>query len=353
MPTLILIVFATAIVYLYFGAEQLFQHKRRWYGRIIAGFFLSLSLNLMIASAHFSGVLTGFPWAHQIHMPFYYSLGPFFYLMFFYSDNRYKVFDKKSYLHFLAPLLSLIIMIPYYALPELEKLAPIEMNLGMGLHWTEYVEQLGGAVLIFYIGWTYYDYLQRRVWSKNAILFFYLTAFVILIEVTMMAVAFFAQSRFLFVLTLTLQLFYITVVYFLARIFPGYFARLAIAAESYRNSSLKTLDSRALSCKLQSLIEKKIYLNAELTSTLFSQDLGISDRQLSEFLSKTYGENFRTYINRFRIEYVNDELLKSPDKKIIEIAYEAGFNSISVFNSAYKVFNGKTPREFRKSQPRV
>ena len=350
MHTLILIIFATAIVYLYFGVEQLFLHKRLWYGFIVGGFFFSLSINLMMASAHFSGILVHFPWAHQAHMPFYYILGPLFYLIFFYSDGRHKLFHKRSYFHLLAPLFSVILLAPYYILPVAQKVDPITANMGMGLHWTEYVEQFGGLVLIFYIIRTYYDYLRRRVWSKNAILFFYLTSFVIVIEVLMMALAFFIQSRFLFMLTLTFQLLYITIVYFLARIFPGYFARLAVAASSYRNSSLKTLDNLVLSQRLQNLLEKKVYLNADLSGYAFSQELGISARQLSEFLHKTYGENFRTFINRLRVDYAKTELLLSPDKKIIEVAFESGFNSLSVFNSAYKDFTGLTPRQYRKLQ---
>ena len=353
MQALILIVFATAIIYLYFGAEQLFQQKRLWYGILIGSFFLSLSFNLMIASAHFSGMMINFSWAHQIHMPFYFILGPLCYLIFFYSDDQYKFFQKKSYLHFLIPLLSIIVMAPYYITPSVEKIRIITTGMGMGLHWTEYVEQLGGFIFIFYIGWIYYDYSKKRVWSKYAVLFFYPTAITVIVEVLMIAAAFLLQSRVLFVLALTLQLLYITVIYSLARIFPDYFAHLADSAVSYRNSSLRTLDNARLSRQLQELLEKKVYLDTDLSSSSFCRDLGISDRQLSEFLSKTYGENFRTFINGFRIRYVNSELLNSPEKKIIEIAYEAGFNSISVFNSVYKNFNGKTPRDYRKSKSRI
>jgi AraC-like DNA-binding protein len=47
------------------------------------------------------------------------------------------------------------------------------------------------------------------------------------------------------------------------------------------------------------------------------------------------------------------ELLQDPDKSaytVLALAEEAGFNSKTAFNTAFKRFTGETPTEYRKSR---
>jgi len=42
--------------------------------------------------------------------------------------------------------------------------------------------------------------------------------------------------------------------------------------------------------------------------------------------------------------------LQNKDMNILDIVYETGFYSKSVFNTAFKKFTGKTPSEYRKTR---
>ena len=55
-------------------------------------------------------------------------------------------------------------------------------------------------------------------------------------------------------------------------------------------------------------------------------------------------------INRYRIEAAKKILIsaESGKKNIMEIMYECGFYSKSVFNTAFKKFTAMTPSEFKK-----
>ena len=62
-----------------------------------------------------------------------------------------------------------------------------------------------------------------------------------------------------------------------------------------------------------------------------------------------FEKNFYDLINTHRVEEAKKRLIDSNNTKtILEILYEVGFNSKSVFNSAFKKNTGFTPTEFRK-----
>jgi AraC-like DNA-binding protein len=66
-------------------------------------------------------------------------------------------------------------------------------------------------------------------------------------------------------------------------------------------------------------------------------------------LNETAGTNFYDFINSYRLERVT-EYLKDPkkrDQSILEIAFGAGFNSKSTFNTVFKRKTGMTPTEYR------
>jgi AraC-like DNA-binding protein len=60
---------------------------------------------------------------------------------------------------------------------------------------------------------------------------------------------------------------------------------------------------------------------------------------------------FQEFLNSYRIKAAESMLLDpaAGDRSILEIAYEAGFNSKSAFNAAFRRHRGMTPSDFRKS----
>jgi AraC-like DNA-binding protein len=72
---------------------------------------------------------------------------------------------------------------------------------------------------------------------------------------------------------------------------------------------------------------------------------------LSKVINSTYGQNFNDYINRFRVDeavkLMNDPAYKNFN--ILVVAYDAGFNSKSTFNRAFKKVTGVTPKDYLKT----
>lgn len=63
---------------------------------------------------------------------------------------------------------------------------------------------------------------------------------------------------------------------------------------------------------------------------------------------KTFGTTLNVLITRHRIAHAQRSLVTS-DERIVEIAQDSGFDSLSRFNRAFKQLAGMTPRQYRKT----
>jgi AraC-like DNA-binding protein len=98
------------------------------------------------------------------------------------------------------------------------------------------------------------------------------------------------------------------------------------------------------------VLNYKPYLNPTLSLSDLADQLALPPYVISQVLNMKLNQNFYNFINQFRIEESKQILstLKESEKSILEVLYQCGFNSKSVFNSAFKRHTGMTPREFKK-----
>jgi AraC-like DNA-binding protein len=118
----------------------------------------------------------------------------------------------------------------------------------------------------------------------------------------------------------------------------------------YSRSLLKGLDVDRVMLQLeQFMTEKKVYKNEDINLADTALSLGISHHQLSQLLNERLSMNFNTYINSYRIEEAKKLLIAYPDRTVLTVAYEVGFNSKSSFYESFTKITGITPVEYRKS----
>lgn len=102
--------------------------------------------------------------------------------------------------------------------------------------------------------------------------------------------------------------------------------------------------------KLSALMEfEKPYLKNDLTASELAAMLDISRHELSELLSHSFHQNFYEFVNAFRVEEFKRRLNSSSNQHLtlLAIAFEAGFNSKTAFNTAFKNKEGITPSQFK------
>jgi len=121
--------------------------------------------------------------------------------------------------------------------------------------------------------------------------------------------------------------------------------------KKYEKSTLSTEDSEKISSLLNEImIKEKLYLSSDLSLPDLAQKLAVSTHHLSQILNERIGKNFFEYINGLRVEEAK-KLLKDANSdylSIAGIAQEAGFNSLSAFNTIFKKSTGSTPSSYRK-----
>ena len=96
---------------------------------------------------------------------------------------------------------------------------------------------------------------------------------------------------------------------------------------------------------------EKPYTDPDFTINTLSEKTGIPKHHLTQVLNEKINRNFFMFVNDYRISEVRESIIKdgSCEHSILQIAYDAGFNSKSTFNTMFKKTTGMTPSEFRKT----
>lgn len=119
----------------------------------------------------------------------------------------------------------------------------------------------------------------------------------------------------------------------------------------YKKSTLTPGRSNLYKQKLLELMEQeKLYIDEEITLEKLAERLTISKKHLSQIINEQLNQNFKNFINKYRVEEAKEKLLdpKEIDFVLLKIAFDVGFNSKSVFNSAFKKFTKMSPSEYRE-----
>ncbi len=115
-------------------------------------------------------------------------------------------------------------------------------------------------------------------------------------------------------------------------------------------SNLTALDLEKILDKIDFLLqEEKIFKDSEISLPGFAQHLGITSHQLSEILNKKIGKSFYNLMKEYRIKEAQQIIQTDPDRRMIYVALESGFNSKSSFNAAFKQEVGVPPLVYRNS----
>ena len=121
----------------------------------------------------------------------------------------------------------------------------------------------------------------------------------------------------------------------------------------YEKSGLMEEQARQYVNQLETFMAlEKPYLDPDLTIQNISDRLDIPKHYLTQILNERLRKNFYTFVNEYRVEEVKQRILDPAMNHltVLGIAYDAGFNSKSGFNTIFKRVSGMTPSQFRSEQ---
>jgi len=101
--------------------------------------------------------------------------------------------------------------------------------------------------------------------------------------------------------------------------------------------------------KLNDFEKNKEFLKPHLTLNDLASDFNINSAYLSKIINQQKAQNFNSYINELKINYITEKIKMNPSfrkYKIAVLAEEAGFISHSTFTKSFKQLKGITPSEY-------
>ncbi|WP_165826497.1 AraC family transcriptional regulator [Chryseobacterium oncorhynchi] len=123
-------------------------------------------------------------------------------------------------------------------------------------------------------------------------------------------------------------------------------------ADRKRNDSLMTSETEAKLLELLERFEKgNLYNNKGMSLSFLAGELNTNTKYLSYVINQHKSADFKTYINRLRINYIVDKLIndeKYRQYKISILADECGFSSHSKFAAVFKAVTDFSPSSYIK-----
>lgn len=332
---------------------------------LFALLFILIAWNMGDLTLTMNDVTLKWRFFQDIDDGFFLLYGPIFYV--YAQGVIYKDFKLSSrhLLHLIPYLVLTILLLSFRSL----KPSTTEEIMTSDLPWQFYfVSVLMYVHCFIYLAMTYKSLLRYRKVIKNkysqidrinldwlsfALKTFGLLAFISLIQNFIRL----ADNYSVFVVALVLLL--IFVFYFVIRVIlkalrqPEIFAGIAQTETiKYQGSNLTASQIATYKQQLLALLEsEKPFLNPQVGIVDLSEKLSIPTKQLSQVINQSFGKSFFDFINTYRIQEVQQILKASKDDKltVLEAMYQAGFNSKSSFNTAFKKETGQTPTEFRQT----
>ena len=297
---------------------------------------------------------------------FQFLLGPSIFYLMAVLVGRDIVFTRKHLLHLFPLVLHLAFMGVVYQSqgPAMQRLMlqngfpyntswSIAIGLGFYVHFTIY--GIAALVVLARRNATLYAYTSQSFERSVRFLKFLIVDFIVVwgINVASWFLPFGQWWWYALQFLTAFNIFFIanTIVYQGLK-FPGTFQSEGERKLKYEKNSLSSDDKQLYARKLSMFMESsKPYLNPTLSLADLADLVALPAHVVSQVLNTTFNQNFYDYVNVYRVNE-SKRLMTDPesnDKTILEILYQSGFNSKSVYNSAFRKYTGITPREFRKN----
>lgn len=337
---------------------QLFLRSRSLYNYILAAAFFLLGVWQTLGGLTYLGITQFFDFNFfVISIPSFYLTVPLLYFYFKCFINNEFQFKLIHLLHLALPLASIALLAPYaHKKIDLYRVMNLSNHMSYEPHEIIISSVMYSSMLLYMVYLILLTvnilYLLKEVQAdrkKHIKIALYGISFLIMLNVVWFA------DRMLSLGLSQIIYFSVTIVlifvYLLSNMYPEYLLIIKQEAERvrYTRSQIENLDANLIVDKLNKLMEEvKLYNNEKISLNSLAGDLSITPHQLSEIINSKLNTNFNMMINEYRINEAKKILIQQPERKILAVAYDVGFNSSSAFYNAFKKNLGVTPTRYRE-----
>gem|GEM_PF-556605 len=352
--------------------------------RILALLLALFSVNLVVLFCMELGLFRQFPHLILSTTSFSFLYGPLIYFYVAALTSDIEEFRRKDLLHFLPFGLYLVKLTPFYFESGAEKLSFYENFLAHGTSHDIYQMLIYGAKLGQYLVYMvlallllkryseqieeFFSEIEERklVWLKAVIAFNLITLSAMTISYILHITGIHGLDKNTTRISFFLTIIWIYSIGYFAMRQPEIFTQSRTmrrvlegpepesekpTEQKYEKSGISASMLDEFKRRLLIYMEKeKPYRDSTLTLQQVADALNISYHHLSQVLNGGLNRNFYSFVNDYRVAEVKQLLADAdPEKSVLFLAFEAGFNSKSNFNNIFKKVTGMTPSEYRRS----
>lgn len=327
----------------------------------LAGLWLTLGLLMFQCASVFTGYSQNHPWILCYHLTLIWLQAPLLYLAYFFLVSTEEKYPERIFILFVPSILA-------FTLDSASIIAYL-LNLIPNMLWIFHEENVSWIVakkylliagtiqiIISLIVFIIRMFPAWKLSDRNSILGITIGYSISSIIATSFLLAGYITINMTFLKTASLLTSAgIILVPLIGQRFPKFLQILQteVKKERYKKSLLAGRDVTPIMNKLISLMEDEfIYRDENLTLKILADKLSMNPHQLSQLLNDNLNTNFSNYINRYRITEAEKILLEKPDRPVLAIAFDVGFNNKTSFYDAFSRFNGVSPHKYRKEKLR-
>ncbi|MCK9211410.1 MAG: hypothetical protein M0P61_11290, partial [Ignavibacteriaceae bacterium] len=336
MPQIIVNIIQLAIVQgILLSLLLFFKKENRHANRVLSVAILILSLDILCIYLSQMQIYEKYPSLFGFNVGYPFIYGPIFYIYTLLVTRREGEFKPRLLLHFIPFVVVYLYVSPFYLLSYDEKLLKINeymtrvqwdmeiISIFKPIHGILYtwlsLKIISGFSEKLKISFSNID-KKKLDWLK----FLIMSTMIVWVVVAIVILTGLILGSH--------DIFYDVIIYFFVSVLIyaiGYGAlnhaealnqtELEIDAmqnqgkDKYEKSNLKDEDINRLKDELLTIMRtKKLYLKNDLTLGNLADELGITNHNLSEVISKAFNKNFYDLINTYRVEEFK-ELVKNPD----------------------------------------
>lgn len=100
--------------------------------------------------------------------------------------------------------------------------------------------------------------------------------------------------------------------------------------------------------RIAAWVKAKAYTHEQFTLEELATRLYTNKTYLSTFIKDEYDMNFSSWVASLRIDEAKRIMMKEPEKKLQEVAFECGFSSLAYFSSVFSKSEGISPSAWQR-----
>lgn len=340
---------------------QLSLSNKRKQNYNLAVVHLTLAILLVQCASVFSGFSMFHPWILRYHLTLIWAQAPLLYLAYLFLVVREKKFPVRIYRLFIPAIIAFVIDTSFIIVYR-DRVAP-SLFWGYGSEgavWVltkQYLLVAGGLQIILYL-MVFVIQMLPSIRYKNVNVILVITMAYCLSTITatvFMITGYITADPWYMKVTAVMTAVALILIYPLGQRYPRFYQILQneVKERRYKRYLLAGQNVECIMEQMTSLMEEeKLYRDEMLTLKILADRLSITSHQLSQLLNDKLNTNFNNYVNRYRIQEAERILVEEPDRSVLTIAFQVGFNNKTSFYEAFSRFNEISPQRYRKEKLR-